>query len=184
VAGKSAWKGTTPIIQAWEKHPEWPELTLIWRSSPDNNLAEKYHKKINSKNITEINTYLDENQLDYLMNSNSIHICASENEGFGHYLNEARSVKAVVLYSDAPPMNEFFTPQTGIPINTYQSDFINNGICPVYKTTPNDIEVAVEKSLKMSVDELTEMGNQARLHFITNDKQFNTNIKKLFTNNK
>ena len=36
-----------------------------------------------------------------------VHICPSAREGFGHYINEARSVGAVVLTIDAAPMSEF-----------------------------------------------------------------------------
>lgn len=39
-----------------------------------------------------------------------IHVCASEREGFGHYINEARAAGALVVSTDHPPMNELITP--------------------------------------------------------------------------
>ena len=43
---------------------------------------------------------------------NRVHVCPSSREGFGHYINEARSVSAVIITVDAPPMNEFVTNAT------------------------------------------------------------------------
>jgi hypothetical protein len=41
-----------------------------------------------------------------LQAASGVHICASEREGFGHYLNEARGAGALVISTDHPPMNE------------------------------------------------------------------------------
>jgi glycosyltransferase involved in cell wall biosynthesis len=41
---------------------------------------------------------------------NLVHICASEREGFGLYLDEARAVGAYIISTDHPPMNELVTP--------------------------------------------------------------------------
>lgn len=35
-----------------------------------------------------------------------VHVCPSSREGFGHYINEARSVGALVVTIAAGPMNE------------------------------------------------------------------------------
>eukprot|EP00877_Chromochloris_zofingiensis_P010921 jgi/Chrzof1/6082/Cz17g09020.t1 len=44
-------------------------------------------------------------------------MCVSEKEGFGHYLNEARAVAALVITTDHPPMNELVTASTGILVS-------------------------------------------------------------------
>jgi hypothetical protein len=48
-------------------------------------------------------------QVRRFQSEHPIHICASEREGFGHYLNEARAASALVISTDHPPMNELVT---------------------------------------------------------------------------
>ena len=177
VAGKSPWKGTLSIIKAWQRHPEWPQLTLVWRyDSFGVQLDPTEISKIT--NIKFMNGFLTDQKLDEIVNSCGIHICPSEHEGFGHYINEARAVKAVVLYSDAPCMNEFFTNNTGIPIKTHQKGFINN-ICPNYETTTTDIEDAVSKAINTDIATLKKIGEEAREQFIKDGSKF----KKTLINN-
>lgn len=49
-------------------------------------------------------------QVRTFQSEHPIHICASEREGFGHYINEARAAGAFIISTDHPPMNEFVTP--------------------------------------------------------------------------
>jgi hypothetical protein len=168
IAGKSAYKGTLPLVQTWLKHPEWPKLTLICRIP--------WKLGINtygSKNIDLIDGFISEKELTSYINKNGIHICPSKHEGFGHYINEARSTESVVLYTNAPPMNEFFiNGVNGIGISASESDPINKGYCPVYLVNQQSIEEAVHKTLDMSEDELYNMGKQARKGFIRDDQLF------------
>ena len=182
VAGKSPWKGTLPIIKAWQRHPEWPQLTLVWRyDSFGVQLDPTEISKIT--NIKFMNGFLTDQKLDELVNSCGIHICPSEHEGFGHYINEARGVKAVILYSDAPCMNEFFTNNTGIPIKTHQKGFINN-ICPNYETTTTDIEDAVSKAINTDISTLKKIGEQAREQFIKDGSKFKNTLINNIQNTK
>ena len=177
LAGKSPYKGTTNVIKAWKSHPEWPELILICRIN-----IEGLNEIKNYKNIKVLDKYLPENELVEIMNRCGVHVCSSYHEGFGHYINEAKSVKSVVLYTNAPSMNEFFNNQIGIPINTSYVEIINN-ICPKYTTSPTDIEEAVEITLEMTIRDMEEMGERTRLDFLYNDTNFKTRIKELIYNN-
>lgn len=46
--------------------------------------------------------------------SSPVHVCASEREGFGHYINEARAAGAAIISTDHPPMNELVTEAEGL----------------------------------------------------------------------
>jgi hypothetical protein len=176
VAGKSPWKGTINIINTWKLHPEWPELLLIWRN--DSMAAPINEQDIfKIKNIKLINGYLSDKKLDQLINLYGLHICASEHEGFGHYINEARSVKAVVIYSDAQSMNEFFNEKIGIPIKTTEKGSMNNGLCPIYETSVINIENAIKIAIKTNISDLQKMGHQARVQFLKDKEKFRTTIK-------
>jgi Glycosyltransferase sugar-binding region containing DXD motif len=171
IAGNSASKETLPIFQAWKKHPEWPEILFIW--NPVNELIISKLQIIKPcHNIKIIDKYLPHNELDSLMNQYGTHICPSEYTTFGHTINEARSTKATILYSDIPGLNELFpgTPGTcGIPIKAHNSDTI-------YTTTPEDIEAAVSVCLSMSESELANIGEIARDNFLAGDEQFRKSL--------
>jgi glycosyltransferase involved in cell wall biosynthesis len=174
VAGKSPWKGTRSLIDTWKLHPEWPQLTLVWRQdSFGTQLDPQEISKI--PNIKFMNGFLSDQKLDELVNLCGLHICPSEHEGFGHYINEARSVKAVVLYTDAPCMNEFFTENIGIPIQSHQIEIINT-ICPVYRSTIQDIEKAVSTAINTDIVTLRKMGERARECYLSDDSKFKTSL--------
>ncbi len=171
VAGKSEYKGTHHVIEAWTRHPEWPTLTLICR---DEILETSKHLLRDTiKNINLVRSFLSDKELDQLMNKNGIHICTSKHEGFGHYLNEARSSEAVVLYTNAPPMNEKFVDGvSGISVISTNGIPVNNGICPTYNVSANTIEQSVERTLRMSITELAQIGKKARQDFLRDDHDF------------
>jgi len=174
VAGKSPWKGTTQVIQAWKNHPEWPTLLLVYRSH-------EIYLDFSVRNIRYLTDFLSEEKLNNLMNTCGIHVCTSEHEGFGHYLNEARSTGAVVLYSDAPCMNEFFVPYvSGIPVKTFYSGKMND-ICPIYKVTPETVQVAVDYVLSLSEEKLENIGKHARQDYLSGAEQFKNKMETLLS---
>jgi glycosyltransferase involved in cell wall biosynthesis len=106
VQGKSAYKGTAAILEAWQKHPHWPILTVISRN--------KAWLRLNCHNIRVMTDFLTDAELSRYMNSAGVHVCTSETEGFGHSINEALSTGALVISTDAPPMNELVRPEFGM----------------------------------------------------------------------
>lgn len=180
IVGKSPYKGTTYIVKTWLLHKEWPTLTIIC-----NNKASvvddinKITKNQLPKNIKLITNFLEEDELVKYMNEYGIHLCLSKFEGFGHNSNEARSVEAVTLYTDMPCFQERFKDGiSGIATKCKQDGF-ENKICPIYIPTREDIEEAVIKVLKMSEEELSKIGKQARQEFLKDDIEFRNNLVSL-----
>jgi glycosyltransferase involved in cell wall biosynthesis len=68
---------------------------------------------VQTGNIELLATRIPEARLRRLQNECAIHICPSEVEGFGHTLMEAMSCGAVVVTTDAPPMDELVSPEEG-----------------------------------------------------------------------
>ncbi len=121
LAGKSEKKGTISVINAWKNHPEWPVLTLQTTVDSHIRLAQ------NIPNINLITSNQSGENLLNLMNSHGVHLCISEVEGFGHYIVEALSTGAIVLTTDAAPMNELVTLNSGFLIpctETYQQRLV------------------------------------------------------------
>lgn len=173
ICGKSPFKGTLPLVKAWIKNPEFPMLKLVCNTG-----YEKYKalmEKANCTNIELVHTFLDENQISELYNTYGIHMCPSIHEGWGHYIAEAKSCKALVMYTDAPSMNETFEDGVdgiAIPCNQDTDENSNNGICPLYRVKVEEIETAVNRLLQIPVEKRKEMGEVARTKFLKNDTEF------------
>ena len=99
VCGRSIYKQTQTIINIWNE--TLPKLVIVY--SPND-------VKLNCKplsNIKYITQRLELEDLKKLMNYCGVHICCSETEGFGHYIQEAKSCKSVVITTNGEPMNNF-----------------------------------------------------------------------------
>lgn len=94
VAGGSSAKGTAQTVEAF-KRTGFP-LTIIG----DTHVPHELPPNINRMGRVDPQT------LKHVMNSHRFHLCPSSYEGFGHYLNEARSIGAVIITTNAAPMNE------------------------------------------------------------------------------
>lgn len=97
VCGWNPHKGTNAVVGAWSKHPEWPQLTLV---------SQLAHFPPPPVNVTHIASRMADRRLRRLQNECAVHVCPSEVEGFGHTLMEAMSCGAVLITTDAPPMDE------------------------------------------------------------------------------
>ena len=81
-----------------------------------------------------------------------IHLCPSETEGFGHYIMEALSAGAVVVTTDAPPMNEFVTDAAAWQASNRSEPW---GLATNYFVDPAKLEETVNALMQLPVSELT-----------------------------
>ena len=173
IAGSSELKGTETLVQCWLRHPEWPRLNVLWHAEGISATP--------APNITWITSRVDERTLRQLQNSHSVHFCLSAAEGFGHYIVEAMSCKAVVFATDAPPMNELVQPDRGILVPYAEERTM--GLSKGYRIDAAAIEKSVEALSQMSTEERKRKGENARVWFIENDRLFRqrlaTTIKEI-----
>jgi glycosyltransferase involved in cell wall biosynthesis len=167
LAGRSTAKGTETLLATWRRHPQWPLLTVV------------QHPKVarpgpEAANIRHRIDYLDGAELARLQNAHRFHLCPSEAEGFGHYLVEALGVGAVVLATDAAPMNELVTPERGLLVPWARSD--RRGLVDFHFVDEAGIEAAVERALALTADECERIGQAAREFFLDNDRRFRANL--------
>jgi hypothetical protein len=95
VAGGSTMKGTAKVIAAWARAGLDSKLTVVSSVTPE----------IRARNVVH-HRRLDLDVLRALQRSSSIHVQPSDYEGFGHVLREAASCGAILITTDAAPMNE------------------------------------------------------------------------------
>ena len=183
ICGKSPYKGTLKIVEAWINHPEFPLLTIQVYDGVYQDIQNLLKNKVVS-NLKINKNFASEDEIFTLYNTYGIHLCPSNAEGWGHYIAEAKSAKAIVLYTNAPCMNEtFHDGYDGISIDCdTNSPIIVNEVCPFYEINANDIAKSVEKVLSLSLTEKHRIGNNARISFLKNDNEFTFKFQNLIHN--
>ncbi len=171
VAGRSTVKGTDVILQLWARHPEWPILHLV-------QCAENAPQSV-PPNVELHAGYVDDRELLRLQNHCGIHLCPSRCEGWGHYIAEGLSCGAVVLTTDAPPMNELVTEQRGRLVGWDRSEPRHLGTS--YYVSPSALEESIEGLLHTPEAELALLGEAARAWFDENDTRFRRSFPEVIS---
>ena len=169
LAGRSTLKGTETILALWKKHPEWPKLTIV--QCQENAPASV------PNNVNLITDYIPHDEIKSLLNAHGIHLCTSLSEGWGHYIVEAMSCKAVVVTTAAPPMNELITPARGIPVPYHRSEPRHLGTN--FYIDPDKLESNIKDLLLMTAEKKQAYGESARSWFDKNDQQFRQRLPQV-----
>jgi hypothetical protein len=170
--GRSTTRHTQDILDIWIKNPGFPQLTIQMYSD-----EVSIPKWIESDNLRLFMGFLGEQELQSEFIKHGIHICTSQMEGFGHYINEARSIGALIIAIDAPPMNELINESCGILIPPTQSFKHNCGVR--FLSTIDEIKDGISRALKMSTYRRQELGEKSRDLFIEGQKDFILKLKSI-----
>lgn len=168
IAGKSEFKGTHAVLEAWGEHPEWPLLVLVSRvheiqgEPPDNVI---------------IHNYATDADLKILQNRATLHIQPSEAEGFGHVIAEALSTGLPTIITDAPPMNEMVTPARGY-LAPYKTIY-RAGVGERFETTGELLAPIIEQAL--NDPHAADRGRAGREWWEFNDALFKRRITEIFS---
>lgn len=175
IRGCSRFKNTEIVLAAWIRHPEWPPITIIQHNSNMNGNIDIPLDSISLKpNITLIQRNVSEEELNKLMNTHNIHICPSTQEGFGHYINEARSCRAVVCTTHGYPMLELVS-QHECLIATKHASKQAFGIS--YQITIEDFEQCIFRILKLQeINECSSIGTQTRHAYLEQKIRFHKHV--------
>jgi len=166
--GKNWKKGSGAILDAWEKN-FLPMLSLV---APIHLLQEDI------ANVELIPYKLFEDDLRTLQNRYGIHLCLSETEGFGHYLVEAMSAGAVVVTTNASPMNEFISdPRCLVNYNRTAKQYLATN----YYVDPDDLAEKIERLARLPERELRAIGRKNRKKYLELQRNFYVRLKKLIT---
>ncbi|MDR0184284.1 glycosyltransferase [Lysobacter arvi] len=171
LAGRSSAKGTRVVLDAWDRHPEWPRLTVV-------QCARKARVRNAAANVDHRVGHLGDAELRRLQNAHRFHLCPSEAEGFGHYIAEAMSVEAVVLATDAAPMNELITPACGLLLPSRPGERL--GLDVRHHVSVEALEQAVTQALAMDEATCARLGEQARARYVDNDRAFRMRLRAAF----
>jgi glycosyltransferase involved in cell wall biosynthesis len=172
LSGQSALKGTEAVVEAWSRHPEWPELIVVRRS----------HRYGGSEapplpplpNVKYRQDYVPAGELRQLQNDCEVHVIPSQAEGYGHVIGEAMACGAVVVTTDAPPMNELVSRDRGVLIRVARSE-------PMRRSMRNfidvgDLEARLSDVFAMPPERRAELGRNAREWYESQDRHFRNQL--------
>lgn len=173
IAGESPAKQTDVILDTWRRYPDLPGVTVLFSG------AEKHKVDISGlpPSIHLVTQKVTRNEVTRLMNTYALHLCPSKTEGFGHYINEARSCKAVIVTTDGPPMNELIDEKTGFLVKYSSKGKFNRA--DTFVITPEDLYQTLKKVLHLTLEEKKEMGERARERYLSEKKEFELRVGKL-----
>jgi hypothetical protein len=159
------------LVDTWLEHPEWPDLYTQFHGL---DLDVELPNWLPHGNVHLRLGWMS--RQDYLETSaaHGIHICTSEHEGFGHYINEARAMGALVVTTDAPPMNELVDPESGVLAKA--SEQYPCAFGTGFKIGKDAMETAIEQVLSLSPETRRALGIAGRERFIKEKEQFRRNI--------
>ena len=169
LAGRSTLKGTETVLSLWEKHPEWPGLTLVQSSGHAPRRA--------PENVQLVPRFVSDDELAAIMNRHGVHLCPSRSEGWGHYITEALACGSVVLTTDAPPMNELIDPSRGILIPYTATRPRHLGTS--YLADPSALEAAISTVVKMPLERKMEFATSGRDWYLDNDLRFRNQLPQV-----
>jgi hypothetical protein len=167
IAGRSIQKGTLALSRVWARHPEWPMLSVYQeKRNEDAPMAE---------NIRWVEGFQDDGEMRRIQNAHTIHLCPSEAEGWGHYIVEAMSCKAVVVTTDAPPMNEIVAPSRGFLVPFGRTE--PQGLGMRFHVDEQALEKKMAQLFQLGPGERDSLGVNAREWYAGNDLHFRERLK-------
>ncbi|MBS45405.1 MAG: hypothetical protein CMH83_19985 [Nocardioides sp.] len=169
ISGSSLSKGTAAVLQAWKNHPEWPILSVVANSElvPDEL----------SQNIKHYRN-IDDAELEALWKASRIAVIPSEVEGYGQVLVEAMKVGAVLITTDAPPMNELITSERGYLVPYRDSRPFRLG--RRFYVTAEDVEAAIQQILDEPSEALEKKAQKAKEWVQENHMAFKERLASQF----
>jgi Glycosyl transferases group 1 len=176
IVGSSEQKGTEALLDVWSSHPEWPLLRVLRRNHDYLGKPIPWPSRACCRNIQIISERVDEDSLKRMQNETAIHLCPSEAEGFGHIIVESMSVGALVITTDAPPMNEIITTANGLLVEAERSEAMRLG--RRYFVSRDDLERKIAQALNMSERHRNSLGQSARAWFEANDITFRARLEE------
>ena len=162
VAGSSLQKGSMAVNRTWLDNPSFPTLEMYW--------YEPSARPIGASNIRLERGFLRERVIHEAQNHCGIHLCPSEAEGYGHYLAEAMSCGALVVSTDAPPMNELVTNERGVLVG--YDRVAPQAVGTNFYVDEQKFADGMRGIFAMRIEERKRLGEAARSWFVENDRAF------------
>ncbi|CEG50424.1 homeobox and-type helix-turn-helix domain-containing protein [Plasmopara halstedii] len=192
--GTSVQKGTRSVLDCWVNRPEFPPLHVYMHEDVyEGNLKKHYESKIRESQVSLHVGRAGADDFGKIIAESAFFVCTSLQEGYGHYINQARASGAVIVSTDLPPMNEFLTPESGVLIPVERWAFKEQMLGGKYKEEHGLKNVqgftailkgsgvceAVERVLAMTPIEREAMATRAKQQYFIDLNFFASKMKEL-----
>lgn len=176
-AGEHHWKQTDSVIKCWQNNKDLPLIIITCTGQCYNNITKLLKNNIPS-NMLLFNKLINYNDFVWLKNVSGIHLCPSIIEGYGHYINEARLTKNLIITSNLEPMSELVTKESGILIDCSYNIKKKNGIdlCIIKQ---DQIYNSVKQALNMSVKDRQKLIDNSYTNFVNDTNYFVKQMEEL-----
>ena len=204
-AGKSPYKNTKLIIDSWINNNGFVEynknIKLIitcfkddnWNQSCFDTQLNKWFNLKNKKNTMNNNCEFiipvsnliickkKINNIDKLQKTAGCSLCPSSQEGFGHYINESKCNKSIIITTDGKPMNELVKKEYGILINPIKKEKVKTSIegSYTYTLSEEDISKSIIKYIELPLNKKKEMSKKTYKSFNDQTDYFNKSMNKI-----
>jgi len=198
-AGKSWVKNTEEVLRAWITAGGFPEvgspvllitcrgrclrgskyiqreLASFFGTPRDEKSMLRQHRVY--PNIFVAESLPDEEYYNYQTLA-GYYVCPSQTEGYGHYINEGRSAGAVILTTDASPMNELVDESNGVCIKSCRSFRCTKSPNLCYGVTSSSIQSAVRYLKGLSTSQLQKMSRTSRARYLEDREYFISALRR------
>lgn len=174
IGGGSGFKNTQAVLSAWKEYRYWNDGPNAQLTVVSNSTLIHYEE---TPGISFYKQCSDEH-LKRLQNEHAFHLFPSAYEGFGHSLHEAQSVGAVILTTDAPPMNEILT-RKSLMVPPVRSK--PNNLATLHEISGKDIRERVPEMFGMNDFELSQNFIQVRERFSADNAAFGKRFAPFLT---
>ena len=182
LAGGSINKGSAEVIRAWRDFRIPYHLTVVGSNTG-------FDKSVLIRGVQNISYHQRLDDLSHLMNECLFHILPSRYEGWGHVLHEGLGCGAIMLTTDAAPMNEAtgLSKQLLVPVDNVdhfrvpKSNAGGSSITNMYNVVPVEVNRCVRAAYDLSEDKIAELSSAARSGFLKDREEFRSVFSSLIT---
>ena len=166
LAGKSQTKGTSAVIEAWEKFKLPYPLTVVSARTGART----------SSNVRYL-SWLSREDAIRTINEHRFFLMPSEYEGFGQSLYEAAGCGSIILTTDAAPMNEIpaLIPECQISVSSHEQ----MKAATISHVSADGVAKAVHAAAALSQDEISKHSEAARNGFLASRELFRKRLSMI-----
>jgi glycosyltransferase involved in cell wall biosynthesis len=169
-------RNTNGVLAYWKSRPTLPPLYVHFYDQVQDGI--QYAGWLRDHNVNMRIGWLERQEYLEIAGKHGMHLCTSEVEAFGHYINEARAMGAMVITTDAAPMNELVDRYSGILVRPSKTVPMNFGFR--HLIAPEDLAVAITTATALSLEDRQALGAAARKRFVDEDQKFHGRVHQLF----